>query len=103
MWLDVISASRLWYRSGLKLKDLGDIIEEKALSEGCLFADVRITFEDFYNPLSPIFAEDEAFFTTSLDHSKETEMDMSGGDSGGEEFEVSETMEVILVYCKACR
>jgi hypothetical protein len=100
MWLDVISASRLWYRAGLKLKDLGDIVEKKSLSEGCLFADARITFEDFYTPLSSIFAEDEAFFTTSLDlPTSEIDMDMAGG----EQFEVSETMEVICVYCIASR
>ena len=58
-WLTQVEASRLWYRCGIKLSSLKDI-----------FADDRstkdITFDDFFNLLQRIIADDERHYPIEL-------------------------------------
>ena len=65
--LCVISAARLWYRSGLKLKHLSEMIERKAKEENCLYADARIFFDDFFSVICSILMEDESLFSELFD------------------------------------
>jgi hypothetical protein len=83
--LGVIAAARLWYRSGLKLKNLADLIERKALDANCLYADVFIVFDDFLAVVSSILAEDEIVFNEIFDVSSEVKWESPNR----EQFEVS--------------
>ena len=65
--LGVISAARLWYRSGLKLKHLSEMIERKTKEENCLYADVHIVFDDFFSVICSILHEDESVFSELFD------------------------------------
>lgn len=65
--IGVISAARLWYRSGLKLKHLSDMIERKSKEENCLYADVSIVFDDFFSVICSILIEDESVFSELFD------------------------------------
>ena len=65
--LGVISAARLWYRSGLKLKHLSEMIERKAKEENCLYANAHIVFDDFFSIICSILMEDESLFSELFD------------------------------------
>jgi hypothetical protein len=83
--LGVIAAARLWYRSGLKLKNLADLIESKGRDANCPFADVYIVFDDFLAVVSSILPEDEIFFNEIFDITSEVKWESHNR----EQFEVS--------------
>ena len=60
--LGVTFAKRLWYRSGLKLKYLDRIIEEKVLKTNAICANAIIVFDDYFKVICSIVAEDELFY-----------------------------------------
>lgn len=83
--LGVVVAARLWYRSGLKLKNLSDIIERKAVDANSLYADVFVLVDDFLEVVSAILTEDEIFFSEVFDVSRSIQLE----NPGREQFEVS--------------
>lgn len=83
--LPVVVAARLWYRSGLKLKNLADLIERKADDANCLYADVFVFVDDFLEVVSAIFTEDEIFFSEVFDVSRSIQLE----NPSREQFEVS--------------
>ena len=87
--LGVISAARLWYRSGLKLKMLTDLVERKSVDANCLYADVFIVFDDFLAVVSSILPEDEIVFNEIFDVSSEVKWESRIR----EQFEVSATAD----------
>lgn len=76
--LGVIAASRLWYRAGLKLKHLTEIVESKATETGCLFSKALVAFEDFCGVLYSVLEEDERFFSELCERYGEGESSGSG-------------------------
>ena len=83
--LGVVVASRLWYRSGLKLKNLADLLERKAIDANCLYADVFVLVDDFLEVVSAILTEDEIFFSEIFDISRSIQLE----NPSREQFEVS--------------
>lgn len=66
--IDVISASRLWYRSCLKLSHLDEIVSKKVEEEKCLYSQVSVSFQDFFSTICEILREDEAFHKNLTEH-----------------------------------
>ncbi len=93
--LGVVVAARLWYRSGLKLKNLADLIERKAVDANCLYADVFVLVDDFLEVVSVILTEDEIFFSEVFDVSRSMKLESPSR----EQFEVSAAIFIWELEC----
>ena len=86
--LDVISAARLWYRSGLKLSHLDAIVDRKTLDEEIRISEATIGFNDFYDVILDILKEDESFYANLQKEFREESLDNYDLFSTSEDFQV---------------
>lgn len=71
--LDIVTASRLWYRSGLMLSELCILAEEKAAEtlEGAVH-DTIITADDYIDCMRSVVEEEEAVFVDTFEEGPPT-------------------------------
>lgn len=65
--LDILTASRLWYRCGLVLSELGMLADEKAAAAEGAVRDIGISFDEFIECVKSVIEDEEAVFVDSLE------------------------------------